>query len=819
MIRKTIASLMILLLTSMTLAASATSPCSVYQGGQETAGAAPLVDYEEAKRRLDLFMDRIEELRSHIDRSQFDLDALLEKLDFDADNIIKFVKEEIYFEQYPGLLRGAQGTLMSRAGNALDQSVLLATLLRSAGYEARIHRGVLPPAQIAVLGNELFQERTAAPPVGNRVEIARILSELRSPDARLSALVPDNLDKAVDITPLGPTDMLASVEAETDFVLKKLREGGINITEPDNGRAFAEEAKDYYWVEHRLGRSNPWNALHPVFQETIELAPDIRETYTGPIPEDLQHRFRFEVSIEQKLGSKLLIHNIVKPWERPVANLIGTPLEYRNFPDGLAKADKGTFDDSWMENTVGFSPLLNRQLPAGGRFFDLNGIPLDPIAAGAPAAGLFRTIAEQFGLATEAVVGSEFPDDQLALTGLRMDFTFIAPGGRSTTHRRTIVDRIDPATRSSESPRISADPTVPEVVRRIAEVKTFMVAPCALPDAYVIDRQLTWLIEAKSLIGMALQEFLSEDEPETSGKSTELPYWMGHFVVYPLFEALLGNTSGQNRYRSSPALVVHSEDLAVTDPIQRMDIVQSQWRSYVRAQGGSLSLAVPDLVRSGVWETLAERVALSGQNTDGSGERRSAIEILRLAREADVAFSVVNSDQTGQLDRLEISDLAKANIRRDLDLGFLAIVPEGASSSSGMAWWRVNANTGETQGMLEDGTGGIIANYITHLTADIKNATLTTRFVQSFTFFLLCVGNLFLVDAARNVVSHPARMTTFGDRGMGGVPLSHKSCAKAAGVVLFVGPEGPLISVILGILMSNFTYVVGDGDLVPIPRP
>src|SRR5512138_967523 len=62
-------------------------------------------DYERSMARVDRFMTLLEELRSHVDRSQFDTEALLEKLDYDETNIVAFVRDEIGFEQYPGLLR------------------------------------------------------------------------------------------------------------------------------------------------------------------------------------------------------------------------------------------------------------------------------------------------------------------------------------------------------------------------------------------------------------------------------------------------------------------------------------------------------------------------------------------------------------------------------------------------------------------------------------------------------------------------------------------------------------------------------------------
>src|SRR5690606_19333666 len=105
------------------------------------------------------YMSLIQELRGYIDRSQFDLEALLDTLYYDEEEIIAFVRDNIYFEQYPGLLRGAQVTLSSRAGNALDQSLLLAQLLKDAGLDARIARGRLSVDEAEALLLKLTVER------------------------------------------------------------------------------------------------------------------------------------------------------------------------------------------------------------------------------------------------------------------------------------------------------------------------------------------------------------------------------------------------------------------------------------------------------------------------------------------------------------------------------------------------------------------------------------------------------------------------------------------------------------------------------------
>lgn len=64
----------------------------------------------------------------------------------DAARIFEFVSDEIGYEVYQGSLRGARGTLWSKAGNALDQASLLVALLRASGIPARYVRGTFDPS-------------------------------------------------------------------------------------------------------------------------------------------------------------------------------------------------------------------------------------------------------------------------------------------------------------------------------------------------------------------------------------------------------------------------------------------------------------------------------------------------------------------------------------------------------------------------------------------------------------------------------------------------------------------------------------------------
>ncbi len=61
----------------------------------------------------------------------------------DLDEIFARVATGVRYEPYSGVLRGAIGTAVARSGNSADQSMLLAEVLRRAGYKVRYARGVL----------------------------------------------------------------------------------------------------------------------------------------------------------------------------------------------------------------------------------------------------------------------------------------------------------------------------------------------------------------------------------------------------------------------------------------------------------------------------------------------------------------------------------------------------------------------------------------------------------------------------------------------------------------------------------------------------
>jgi len=109
-----------------------------------------------------------------------------QELSNDPNQIFSFVRDEIGYESYRGSLRGARGTLWSKAGNALDQASLLIALLRASGIPARYVQGTLSDATSQQLILSMFPNPTrvvGCPPVDvERAEPAndpQLLAETR----------------------------------------------------------------------------------------------------------------------------------------------------------------------------------------------------------------------------------------------------------------------------------------------------------------------------------------------------------------------------------------------------------------------------------------------------------------------------------------------------------------------------------------------------------------------------------------------------------------------------------------------------------------
>lgn len=106
----------------------------------------------------------------------------------DLDGIFARVATGVRYEPYRGVLRGAVGTAIARSGNSTDQAVLLAELLRRAGYRVRFARGDLDAENAGVLIRGMYPPRVVGPGLAEQLRPYDPAA-----DSELSALVREHV--------------------------------------------------------------------------------------------------------------------------------------------------------------------------------------------------------------------------------------------------------------------------------------------------------------------------------------------------------------------------------------------------------------------------------------------------------------------------------------------------------------------------------------------------------------------------------------------------------------------------------------------------
>lgn len=672
----------------------------------------------EAFRQFDRYLGLIEELRSHIERSQFDMEALLEELQYDPNRIISFVGEQIRFEPYSGLLRGAQGTLLSRGGNALDQSVLLATLLKDTGLEARIARSQISPDQAIDLIRQPFSGRR-----DTRVFVDPEAAE--SVASRISDLIGQpassrfGTDEAIRESAEAVKELEKQIDEETQFILQTLETKGIPIGGPNLDAKIVEETTNYFFVEYRDQASEPWRRAHPTASDPGMFADERAvEYFADEIPASLQHRFRLSVIVEQELGKKTLQHVVFPEWERPVANLVGRTLTFSN-----ASSSSQTVGDAFepipeqLRQGI-FIPTFGGLPAVGGLAFDHRGfaLPIDVLQMdSAGALQLFKSVSEKTGSAVDALssLGSSQPPSPAArLSAIRMEYAIIAPGGEESHHTRYLVDR-----RSRENSSRPTNPTDPDDVNwllNVTDLVDIVVAVGEYPEAYLIDRSLRRIVESAGII-RTIQE-------HRNTVLTELPIQLlsglskldrGQDAVWA---ALTKPVIGQDSitYRSRPNVMAMRTGFRTTGKTQQGFVETDILANERRALPGTAPEAPGTVGRQlwyGVRDTHMEQILAGGQLGGPDGVRVTAA--FRQAREAGHQAVVLGPGQSSSVAKLNISEGLRFDIQTDLEQGNFVILPAPEwPFDSELAWWKIDAATGTVVGVGEQGKGIAATEYV-----------------------------------------------------------------------------------------------------------
>lgn len=652
---------------------------------------------------IDRQKEVIESLSRGLDPAGFDPEALGLELAFDdAESIAAYLADRLRYEAYVGLLRGAQGTMVSGSGNAMDLSFLLAVLLTDAGYDVRLAQGRLPEAEARRLLQRMFQQSNAALDTTDATALARLAEATGQDEADLRSGVVDM--HRVEIT---DTSSFQEASSARHRILSALAEADVDLGGSVEAE-LVEEASTYVWVEFRQGGSQSWAELHPAFGHEPPPVVQAVDYLEDDIPSSLQHRLRIEVMVERKQGDAFDTVALMTPWERPVANLIGQTLSVGNQPLGEAGSMSLQELAASAADAAFYVPMLNGSLAPGGLAFDTMGSVLDVESASSAMAGVFQTGARRVNDAIGALggLGSDEPvEEAFALVAQWVDFVFIAPGGSEVRHRRYVFDRLSPEDRAAGGGRLLGQEVLLE---GILNHQSFQVVAGAVSDDYLaseLSRQALSGLEALERIVQIVMEDGGELDIASLAPLINAVESKDHLSIISAFDAV-GASEGGVAYRAEPSLVLLRSALTPGEaPVAAMGVdILAHARRFLRLADGAIVADAQQAVLAGTWETEVERAYLARLANDVQGSYA--------AFAASASEVVVRPGDVAALAGLDLPTEALPALHRDLEAGYALVLPQGTlPEGTGFAWWRVDPVTGQTLGVAADGRGAAATEY------------------------------------------------------------------------------------------------------------
>ncbi len=642
---------------------------------------------EDIEKRIDELGRKAEGLRDALKRERFDPEARVESADYDLETLVDFVRDEIAFHPYAGIMRGAAGTLRARAGSSLDQALLLAQMLKFAGYDARIVRADLTD----VLARRLLDASGNAPAPQSTDYISEAIKQAFG----------ETESEPSETRRIEETKYYKDTQRLTQVLLRTLDEAGVKLAPADATERLLENIRTYFWVQYRESPTQPWQQAHPAFgsaepPKVLEPA----EVFTESIPDKYQHQFSMTAWIEQWLGGKIEKHSIMQPWSAPVANLNGKAIRFQNMPDGVTQENNHDLDLA-LANTNTLIPFVGKAAASGAMAFDLQGRAIDPMAqGGSPAAGIFKTVGDKFVTATTDLADRADGKPAMALHSMYLEFTFQRPGGESETRRRYLVP-----------PRDTYEEDRNEVLRQLITSYTYMVATGGQPPEFITDQFIEGTVSDLEWLEYVV---LSQASPKQKMELPEEPLSAFPTLFQQWSMERLPVEAGVVRFRSQPALVGMRDGFRdARTTFSEVDVVWNAVESLRRS--GSDWITVPqDALTAGVWDTVLEEIPLSGTQTSQTYVASAPI-VFNRAQEQGIKLLVMSPDHPvgSELEALTLDEHEQRFVRRDLDAGYTIVIPERRPDQSPMtAWWRVNTSSGETLGMMGDGYGATSAEYI-----------------------------------------------------------------------------------------------------------
>ncbi len=628
---------------------------------------------EPVQQRVEDAVQLIAKLEELVPKPIGDLNAQAFEFEFDIEAVAHHVTNDIRYEPYSGVLRGPDGTASLGAGNAWDQALLLAALIKTVGADAQIVGGTLSLED----AERLLEEALRSVPSTSEIEvdheaIAELLGELGPQYAAGYRETIEGLDSTA------ASGLLETGAGRISGELVRLIDRSQDGFSPTiSVRPLVERiAQDYVWVRWRLGQGDEWSMLHPAFGRQQEPEVEAERYFDAEVPAEFQHRVSLQLFIERgtesgSAGPELV--PVMSEWDRPTANLFKNQVYIGMAPKSI---------DDAAESAV-LVPVLNGGAAPGSQAVTRLGLTADSADISTNAGRLFATVSSRGSTATSALGGltGDGPAEERKLLGVVLRVVLKSPDGVRTIDRRVADLRGTPM----ESFPISG------MFQMVVDVHVGAESPQS-----VYHEMLAYfppLIRAVPPMMALARNAISVPEMESSRAYRDLgqPRWFDFRIAAGALVA--EQTENSSTFRTGPMLASRRTRTMPDGRLRTLiDIFSNPSTTLKRGTDGTIEIDIAGSIRQGARETLVESM-LAGQPAGWSERRPTAL-----------------IQGTTGLTGSRFEDWPKQAVeaaRADLEAGYLLALVDDAENH----WWRVDPTSGETLGMSTHG-GSEFAEYL-----------------------------------------------------------------------------------------------------------
>jgi hypothetical protein len=624
-----------------------------------------------------------------VDEKAFDL-AL------DPAAIFQFVRDEILYDPYAGILRGAQGCLWAMAGNSVDQALLLGQLLREALLDVRFVAG-----ELSVAASETLLARATLTQDSLIEHLERLHGAVTDPPP-ISAESQAAID-AFETEALQQFQLAQQRWREgTDLVSKLLADAAVTLPAPAIALPGLE-LRQHVWVQFRDGTE--WVDLDPSFagaEHGAVFATAVEQW--DELPPELHHTLAIRIHGEQISGDQITPVELLD-WAAPSAELVGVPITITHVrPNALTAF--GVNLGGVLDNVLQYTPNL-----AVGSSRAYAGTAPFSILPDGGAADLFGDAS------TEGDTVAEW-----------IDVTISSPDSPPVTTTRTLFDRL-PAELRASGTRVAAEVETAAIVN---------LGP-AFGDGFLPLEQILSLSIATGEIPVSFfaQNLALPDFYADLGLVAH-----GHNFGRGMFDLQMAAPGGYRVYLDRPnvtgywlAIDAVNPDEATTLGSSGLDLIQQHLA--VAPIEGEAAVTTHPLLAAGVASQVVERLMLEPtpeQIASGVVSRPGVGRLMEAATAAGQAIVVLTP--TSEPPAFEHYPLdSRVRIGRLLEDGMIVIAPDGPVTIDGaevLGWWIVDPATGSTYDMMADGSGGEGAEYG-------GTTTVSEAATPGFRFLGLCI--------------------------------------------------------------------------------